>query len=94
MLKLNNNQKLTAAIERARKSRQHVRWLGERTFEVLSDSGNTYTVRFAVVGALKLGECDCAAGQRGQLCKHIPAAAALNIGIQSARRGQSLALAA
>ena len=43
-------------------------------------NGNRYTVRFAVEGNRRFGQCDCKAGQSGRFaCKHLAAAAALNI---------------
>jgi hypothetical protein len=47
-------------------------------YRVLSDSGNTYTVRFCGTGdgdpdVVALWECDCPAGQHGRDCKHLRA---------------------
>jgi len=49
-------------------------------FEVLSDSGNTYTVCYCGSGdgdpeVVCLWECDCPAGRHGRLCRHARAVA-------------------
>lgn len=90
MIKL-ETAKMTKAIERAKAIRPRVRvisadkriysvWRRERHVET------AYTVRFAVAGGLKLAECDCKAGVRGQMCYHIAAAAQVNVMTQSMRR--------
>lgn len=80
MLRL-TNQSVAKAIERARAERLHVRVVSaaERVYAVTGSKGNEYTVRFAVANGLKLGSCDCAART---VCKHLAAAAAVNIGIR------------
>ena len=96
MIKLEAD-KMQRAIARAKLLRPRVKWLGGRDYSVTSSNGQgTYTVRFAVVNGLKLGECDCKAGQAGMMCFHICAAAAVNIAVQSIHRAaeRSLALAA
>jgi len=88
--------KMTKAIARAKAIRPRVRVISasERVYSVTGSKGDTYTVRFAVVNGHKLGECDCAAGRRGRMCFHIPAAASLNIAVQSMRRQGASAPAA
>jgi len=48
-------------------------------FEIASDSGNTYTVRFAGRPSpdsdARLWDCDCPAGRHGRHCRHIDAVA-------------------
>lgn len=49
-------------------------------FEVLSDSGSTYTVRYCGSGdgdleIVNLWKCDCPTGWHGRLCKHARAVA-------------------
>lgn len=48
--------------------------------------GATYTVNFFVQGNRRFGHCTCKAGEQGRFaCKHLAAAAALNIAL--AERG-------
>ena len=88
--------KMTKAIERAKTIRPRVRVISadKRVYSVTGSKGDAYTVRFAVVNGHKLGECDCAAGRRGRMCFHLPAAASLNIAVQSMRRQGASAPAA
>src|SRR5262245_52805218 len=90
MLKLEPT-KMHKAIERAKAIKPHVRVISaaERTYSVTGSRGDIYTVKFVVVNGLKLAECDCAAGQRGQMCYHVPACAQVNIMVQSMRQGAS-----
>lgn len=83
MLKL-TNESMKGAIERARAERLKVRAINvaDRTYAVTSGK-KTYTVRFVVAGGHKLASCDCAARTH---CKHMAAAAAVNIGIQTMRQ--------
>ena len=83
MLKL-TNETMAKAIERAKAERMKVRVLSvsERKFAVTNSKGKTYTVRFVVANGSRLGECDCAARTH---CKHMAAAAAINIAVQSGR---------
>jgi len=83
MLKL-TNESMANAIERAKTERMKVRVINAdaRTFAVTS-KGKTYTVRFVVANGHKLGSCDCAARTH---CKHLAAAASLNIAVQSMRQ--------
>jgi hypothetical protein len=84
--------KMTKAIERAKAIRPRVRMIGERRFLVWRKERHVetaYTVQFAVANGLKLAECDCKAGQANQVCYHVAAAAAVNIGVQGMRRASS-----
>lgn len=87
MIKLETS-KMTKAIKRAKAIRPRVRVISaaERTYSVTGSNGDVYTVKFAVANGLKLAECDCKAGQRGQMCFHIAAAAQVNVMAQSMRR--------
>ncbi|MGE0128058.1 MAG: hypothetical protein AB7U82_08260 [Blastocatellales bacterium] len=79
---------MTKAIERAKAIRPRVRVISAdaRTYSVTGSKGDVYTVKFAVANGLKLAECDCKAGQRGQMCFHVAAAASINIAVQSQRQ--------
>jgi SWIM zinc finger len=79
MIKL-TSQAMTNAIQSARNAKLHARKIGDRIYSVHSSSGNTYTVTFVVTGNLKLASCTCPSRH---VCKHIAAAAALNIAIHS-----------
>lgn len=84
MLEL-TNKTMAGAIQRAKAERMKVRALSVdgRTFAVTNGKGKTYTVRFVVANGHKLGSCDCAARTH---CKHMAAAASLNIAVQSMRQ--------
>lgn len=85
MIRLEAN-KMQKAIERAKAIHPRVKYAGERTYTVTGSRGNTYTVRFAVVSGMRLGECDCPAGQAGMMCFHIASACLVNIMVQSMRK--------
>ena len=90
MIKLETT-KMQNAIRKARQLRPRVRMIGERLYAVSGSQGNTYQVGFAVAkdaqgNRVKLGECNCKAGESGMACYHLAAAAALNIGVMSMRR--------
>lgn len=83
MIKLESH-KMKNAIARAKAIRPRVSRLAERRYSVTGSKGNAYTVTFKVIDGHKLAECTCKAGQAGQLCYHVAAAAALNIALHSA----------
>lgn len=85
MLRLEINL-LRNAINRAKAVRPRVTWLGGRSFQVTGSTGGQYLVEFSVANGVKLGQCNCKAGQTGSPCFHLAAAAALNIAIQSMRQ--------
>ena len=94
MIKLERGDKMNQAIARAKTVHPRVKWLGNRTYLVTSSDGQRrYTVRFFVAKWHKLAECNCKAGQAGQLCYHVAAAAAVNIGIASMRQAADKAAA-
>lgn len=79
--------KMTNAIARAKQIHPFVMVLGERQFAIESKSTlATYQIRFFVNGSRKLATCTCPAGRSGQVCYHVAAAAAANIGLQRMRR--------
>jgi len=83
--------KMQRAIQRAKALRPKVRMIGERLYEVIGSKGDTYKVGFAIVkdaqgNRVKLGECNCLAGQNEMTCYHLVAAAAVNIGIHAMRQ--------
>jgi len=91
MIKLQAD-KMTKAIERSKAQHPRVRVVSasERTYSVTGSQGNAYTVKFVVVNGLRLGECDCPAGRREQVCYHLASAAQVNVMTQSMRQGASV----
>jgi hypothetical protein len=87
MIKLEQD-KMTAAIERAKAVRPRVTVIDadNRVYCVTGSKGALYTVRFKVIDGQRFGSCECEAGQRGKLCYHLAAAAAVNLGVQAMRR--------
>ena len=77
-------KKMQKAIERAKAEHLKVRVVSvsDRTYAVTGSKGDTYTVKFVVVNGLKLAECSCPATT---YCKHMAAAAQVNIMCQSMR---------
>lgn len=87
MIKL-ETKTMTKAIERAKAEHLKVRVISvdERKYAVTGSRGDVYTVRFVVANGHKLAECSCPSKT---MCKHIPAAAQVNIMCQSMRQGAS-----
>jgi hypothetical protein len=84
MIELKSQKELSGAIERARNEARYLvvrRTSASRQYEVTNrKNGNSYIVDFFVRGdGRRFGHCTCKAGQNGLACKHIAAAAALNI---------------
>lgn len=72
------------AVERCKQLKPVVRFVKNRTFDVLSsNNSNTYRVRFDVKGGEKFGQCECKASERGLVCYHLVAGATANIYRQS-----------
>ncbi len=86
MIRLQNDNAMKRAIERAKARKPRVRCISsaERIYTVTSRTSDViYIVKFAVANGLKLAECECKAGQAHQLCVHVAAAAAVNIALHS-----------
>jgi hypothetical protein len=87
MIELKSKEQMANAIKRARQLRPFVRVRGFRWYEVQSRNGEqTYTIHFYKNGRQRLGECNCKAGERGHVCYHLAASAAVHIGICNMRR--------
>ena len=87
MIQLKNVEQMARAIERAKAGRLFVRFVQFRQFKVENRSnGRTYNVNFFVRAGRRFGHCTCKGGERGLACKHIAAAAAVQIGIVAMRR--------
>ena len=87
MIELKSKEQMAKAIKRARQLKPFVRVRGFRWYEVKSSNGaNIYTIHFYKNGRQRLGECNCKAGERGLVCYHLAASAAIHIGIASMRK--------
>jgi hypothetical protein len=87
MIQLNSTEQLSRAIERAKAGSLFVRFVQFRQFRVENrQTGATYNVNFFVREGRRFGHCDCKGGERGLVCKHLAAAAAVQTGIAAMRR--------
>ena len=87
MIELKSKEQMKRAIQRARQLKPFVRYVGFRWYEVQSSNGDSvYTIHFYKNGKQRLGECNCKGGQRGLICYHLAASAAVHIGIASMRK--------
>jgi hypothetical protein len=87
MIELKSKEQMAKAIQRARQLKPFVRVRGFRWYEVQSSSSEEiYTIHFYKEGKRRLGECNCKGAQRGYVCYHLAASAAIHIGIASMRR--------
>lgn len=83
MIELKNKEQLEGAIKRAKADAKNLLVqmtdLTRRYRVTNRRNGHTYIVNFKVTeGGKRFGECNCPAGV-GRLCKHLAAAAALNM---------------
>ena len=89
MIELKTRRELENAINKAKSEAKNlvVRMTNaSRMYRVESKtSGNTYTVNFFNRNNRRFGHCSCKAGLNNIACKHIAAAAALNMSL--AERG-------
>ena len=87
MVQLSSTKQLAKAIQRAKTGRLFVRFVQFRQFKVENrQTGATYNVNFFVREGRRFGHCDCKGGERGLVCKHLAAAAAVQTGIAAMRR--------
>jgi uncharacterized Zn finger protein len=86
MIQLNSAEQLSRAIGRAKAGSLFVRFVQFRQFRVENrQTGAAYNVNFFVRDGRRFGHCDCKGGERGLVCKHLAAAAAVQIGIAAMR---------
>lgn len=86
MIELKTADQLSNAIKRAKAGSLFVRFVQFRQFRVENrQTGATYDVNFFVRAGRRFGHCTCKGGERGQVCKHIAAAAAVQTGIAGMR---------
>ena len=87
MIELLSTEQLDKAIGRAKAGNLFVRFVQFRQFRVENrQTGATYNVNFFVRDGRRFGHCDCKGGERGLVCKHLAAAAAVQTGIAAMRR--------
>lgn len=86
MIQIRSAAQLGKAIERARAGKLFVRFVQFRQFRVENrENGCTYNVNFFVRDGKRFGHCDCKGGERGLACKHLAAAAAVQVSIARMR---------
>jgi uncharacterized Zn finger protein len=89
MIELKTRQQIETAINKAKSEAKNLvvrMTTAVRMYRVESKtSGNTYTVNFFIRNNRRFGHCSCKAGLNNLACKHIAAAAALNMSL--AERG-------
>lgn len=78
---IERNEKMARAAERAKADSMLVKAERFGAYRVVNRTRQTeYQVNlWKTNNGLKLGKCSCRAGQKDQLCKHIPAAVSLHI---------------
>jgi hypothetical protein len=74
---------LQNAISRAATIKMSVKYLGARTYLVITPESHKYVVRFETIDGQRYGRCNCKAGARRQACKHLCKAALCDTGIQN-----------
>jgi uncharacterized Zn finger protein len=83
VIELKSTEQLSSAIGLAHRDARNlvVRATGtSRQYRVTNRAkGTQYTVEFFVRHGKRLGHCSCRAGINGRPCKHVAAAAALNV---------------
>jgi len=89
MIELKTRAQLESAINKAKSERRKLvvrMTTAARMYRVESKtSGNIYTVNFFIRNNRRYGHCSCKAGLNNLPCKHLAAAAALNMSL--AERG-------
>jgi len=87
MIELHSAEQLSKAIGRAKASKLFVQPTSLfRQYRVTNrETGAQYTVNFFVRGGQRYGHCDCKAGVRHMICKHLAAAAGLHVMIAAER---------
>lgn len=76
-------QNLQNAIEKSKRIKMSVRYLGERAYLVITPQRHEYVVRFEQHDGLRYGRCTCRAGVKGLACYHLPKAALVDTAIQT-----------
>ncbi len=77
-------QNLINAIEKSKRIKMSVKYLGSRAYLVITPANHQYTVRFETQeDGLRYGRCTCQAGSRELACYHLPKAALVDAAIQT-----------
>ncbi len=79
MIELKSADQLSRAIAKANKLLVQVTNASRQYRVTNRTNGNTYVVDFFVRSGKRFGHCGCKGGARNLACKHLAAAAALNI---------------
>jgi hypothetical protein len=75
---------LQNAIEKSRRIKMSVRYLGSRAYLVITPAKHEYVVRFENDSkGLRYGRCTCKAGAKRLACYHLPKAALVDTAIQT-----------
>jgi hypothetical protein len=80
-----NKERLSKAVEKARKVRNFVHMIQFRLYEVTTPELRAYQVAFEVRDGKKFANCNCKAGKRNQPCYHMAAAVALHLAVAQMR---------
>jgi hypothetical protein len=75
-------QNLINAIEKSKRIKMSVRYLGQRAYLVITPANHQYTVRFEMINGLRYGRCNCKAGAKNVPCYHLPKAGLVDSAIQ------------
>jgi hypothetical protein len=76
---------LQNAIARATKIKMTVKYLGGRTYLVITPEFHKYVVRFETIEGKRYGRCNCKAGVAGMACKHLVKGALVDSGIRNSQ---------
>jgi len=79
------NTNLQNAINRAGKIKMTVKYLGGRTYLVITPEFHKYVVRFETIEAKRYGRCNCKAGVANMACYHLAKSAFVDSAIQKMR---------
>ena len=87
MIELTTAERISRAIERAKKSKLFVQVIAWRVYKVTNrENGRSYEVRFTVENNKRFGHCNCIAGEKNLACKHLAAAVSRHVVIAAERR--------
>jgi hypothetical protein len=76
---------LQNAINQASQIKMTVKYLGGRTYLVITPEAHKYVVRFETIEGKRYRRCQCKAGQARMACKHLVKAAAVDTGIRNSQ---------
>jgi hypothetical protein len=73
--------RMSKAIAKSRKIRNHVRMVAWRKYEVRTPENHIYTATFEAQAGKKFASCTCPANANNQMCYHIAGAVVLHLAI-------------